>query len=81
MDDGSISHWPKPYLLLSGTCDEILSWMIENWMKNHLVSDNNCSIAHLNSLKKLCGMINNFGLTFSVGDTLLWFTLSIEKDS
>ena len=20
---------PKPYLLLSGTCDEILSWMIE----------------------------------------------------
>ena len=22
-------HWPKPYLLLSATCDEILSWMIE----------------------------------------------------
>ena len=22
--------WPKPYLLLSATCFEILSWMIEN---------------------------------------------------
>jgi hypothetical protein len=24
---------------LSATCDEILSWMVEIWMKNHLVSD------------------------------------------
>ena len=24
-------------------CDEILSWMIEIWMKNHLVSDNICN--------------------------------------
>jgi hypothetical protein len=22
-------HWPKPYLHLSATCDEILSWMIK----------------------------------------------------
>ena len=29
-------HWPKPDLLLSTTCDEILSWM-----KNHVVSDSN----------------------------------------
>ena len=27
-------HWPKPYLLLSTTCDDILSWMIEIWMKS-----------------------------------------------
>ena len=33
-------HWPKPYLLLLATCDEILSWMIKIWMKNHSVSDN-----------------------------------------
>ena len=38
-------HWPKPYLLLSTTCDEILSWMIVIWMKNHLVSDSNCNSA------------------------------------
>ena len=34
-------HWSKPYMLLSTTCDEILSWMIEIWMKIHLVSDSN----------------------------------------
>jgi hypothetical protein len=22
-------HWPKPYLLLSTTCDETVPWMIE----------------------------------------------------
>ena len=31
--------------------------------------------------KKLRGMINNVGLTFSVGDTLPWFTINIEKDN
>jgi hypothetical protein len=35
--------WPKPYLLLSAPRDEILSWMIEIWMKNHLESDTNCN--------------------------------------
>ena len=40
-------HWPYPYLHLSTTCDEILSWMIGNWMKNHLVSDSNCNILNL----------------------------------
>jgi hypothetical protein len=40
-------HWPKLYLLLSTTCDEILSRMIEKWMKNHLVSDNNCNTVNL----------------------------------
>ena len=32
-------QWPKTDLLLSTTCDEIMSWIIETWMKNHLVSD------------------------------------------
>jgi hypothetical protein len=28
---------------LSTTCDEILSWMIDIWMTNHLVSDSYCN--------------------------------------
>jgi hypothetical protein len=40
-------NWPEPYLLLPATCDEILLWMIEIWVKNHLVSDYNCNIVIL----------------------------------
>ena len=40
-------NWPKPYLLLSATCDELLSQMIKVWMKNRLVSDNNCNTINL----------------------------------
>ena len=40
-------HWPKPNLLLLATCDEMLLQMIDNWMKNHLISDNNCNIVTL----------------------------------
>jgi hypothetical protein len=29
----------------------------------------------------LQGMTNDVGLTFSVGDTILWFTISIEQDN
>ena len=58
----------KPYLLLSATFDEILSWMIEIWMQNQLIIDSNCNTANLYS-KKLQGMTNNIGLTFSVSDT------------
>jgi hypothetical protein len=31
---------PKYYVLLLATCDEMLSWMIEIWMKNRLVVTN-----------------------------------------
>ena len=41
-------------------CDELLSWMIEIWMKNHLVSDRNCNIVNLQ-----CP--NNVRFTLSVG--------------
>ena len=40
-------QWPKPYLLFSTTCDEILSWMIEIWMQKHLIRDNNCNTENL----------------------------------
>ena len=74
-------RWPKPYLLLSATCDEILSWMIEIWMKNHLVSDSNCNTIRLYSSKTLQGMANNVGLTLSVGDTTPRSTISIGQDN
>ena len=31
------------------SCDEVLLWMIEIWMKNHLVSDSNRNIVNLYS--------------------------------
>ena len=40
-------HWLELYLLSSTTCDELLWWMIEIWMKIHLVSDSNCNIVNL----------------------------------
>jgi hypothetical protein len=80
MDD--FIHWPKPYPLLSATCDEISSWMNQIWMENHLVSDNNYNIVNLYSPKNLQGMTNNVVFTFSVGDNItLWFTISIEQDN
>ena len=45
-------HWLKPYLLLSATSDEILSWMIEFWLKHHSISNNNCNTANLWSPNK-----------------------------
>ena len=46
-------HWPKPYILLSATCVEIFSWMIEIWDENDLVSDNNCNPVNLESPQKI----------------------------
>ena len=40
-------HWSKPYLLLLATCGELLSWMLEIWMKNHVVIDGNCNFVNL----------------------------------
>ena len=40
-------HWSKPCFLLSATCGEILSWLIEIWMKVHLVSDSRCNTLNL----------------------------------
>ena len=80
--DGGWVHPLAKTLHLSATCDEILSWMTEIWMKNHLVS-----IIFLQHCKPITppkkfflqGMTNNVGLTFSVGDTLPQFTISTEQ--
>jgi hypothetical protein len=74
-------RWPKPYLLLSATCDEILSWVIEIWIENHLVNDNNCNTENFIIPKILPRMANNVESTFSVGDTIWQFDISIELDS
>ena len=76
MDDG----WVHP-LAQNPTfsCQQFLMKMIEIWMKIHLVSDSNCSTVIYNTPDKLQGMINNIGLTFSVGDTTPRFTISIEQ--
>ena len=60
-------HWQATYLLLSATCDEILSWMIKtcNTIIPQTITRNE---------KK------DVGLTFSVGDTILQFTMSIEDN-
>ena len=49
-------------------------------MKKHLVSDSDCDSINLYPPKKLQGMTNNVGLTFSVGDAIPQFTISIEQD-
>jgi hypothetical protein len=54
-------HGPKPYLLLSATCDETLSWVIEIGLENDWVSDNNCNTGILVSPKK-----------FTSNDKLCW---------
>ena len=65
-------HWPKPYLLLLATCDEILSWMFEVLKKNSFVSDHNYNTVNLYVPQFVSQiMTNNVGLTFSVGDTTL----------
>ena len=56
------THWPKPYLRLSATCDEILSWMTKIWMKNNLVSDSNCNTIKSIIPQILQDMTNNVGL-------------------
>ena len=81
MEMDEFIRWPKPYLLLSATCDEMLSWMVENWIKSHVVRDSNCNTVNPFSPQKLQGMTTNLGLTFSVGDTIPWFTISIEQDN
>ena len=55
--------------------------MIEIWMQNHLVSGSKLQHHKLyNPPKSLQGMTNNARLTFSVVDTILWYTISVEQD-
>ena len=70
-------HWSQPYPPLSSTCDQILSWMFDIWVKRHSVSDSDCNTANL----QLEGMTNNVGLTFSDGDVIPRIKISIEQDT
>jgi len=78
----SSSIGQNPTFLLSTTCNEMLSLMIENWMKNHLVSDHICNTIVYNPPKRFTKkMAYNVGLTFSVGNTTSQFSTSIEQDN
>ena len=81
MMDGFI-HWPKPYLLLSATYDEVLSWMTNIWI---IITWYVIVIATLQIHNTLNffpqGMTKNVGLTFSVGDTTPRFTNIIEQEN
>jgi hypothetical protein len=77
MDDGWVHSLTKTLLYLANN----LWWNIImndwNWTKNHLVCESNYIYF---SQKKLQGIIDNVGLTLSVGDTIPQFTISIEQD-
>ena len=74
-------HRQRHYLLLSTTWDQILSWMIEIWMENDLVSDSSCNTVNLSSPpKKLQGVTKSVELTFTIGNTIQRFTIGIEQD-
>ena len=62
--DGFI-HSSKPYLLSSATCDEKIVMEVTIFP--------NCRFA--TPQKRLQGMTNNVGLTFTVGNTIPWFTI------
>jgi hypothetical protein len=72
-------HDPTPYLFLSTTCDEIWLCVSVIQMKNRLVSGSHCNIYIYNPPIKVQGIANNVGLTFSVGDTTLRFTTTLNK--
>ena len=77
----SIGQNPTLFFL-SATCDKILSWVVEIWMKNHLVSDSNCNTVKCiipQTLYKEWQIM--LGLTFSAGDTTPRSTISIEQDN
>ena len=71
----------KPYFVLSTTCAKILSWMIEIWMENHLVSDSNCNTVNLQSPSKFTRNDKYIGLTYSVCDTIPHVRIGIEEDN
>ena len=62
-------------------CDDVSSWMIENWMESHFVSDNNC-----NTMKSTLALFLTKGRQIILGlhSPLVtlhgWLTISIEQD-
>ena len=79
MDD--FIHWPRPCLHLSTTCDLILSWRIDIWMKITSYVIVNAALYIYNTPHNLQEMTNNVGLTFNVGDYTPRFTTTIEQDN
>ena len=47
MNDGWVHPLTKTLSYLARNCDELVSWMIEIWIKNHSVSNTSCIIVNL----------------------------------
>jgi hypothetical protein len=62
-------------------CDEILSWMIEILMKNILIMINNRSKSNIPKFNLFTQNGKYIELTFSVGDIIPWFIISIDQDT
>ena len=67
----------SPILLLPTTLDEILSWIFDIQIENHLACDSNCNTKIYDPSKSLQGMRNNVGLTFV--DRFFWFGFQLRK--
>jgi hypothetical protein len=78
MDDGWVHALAK---ILPSLVSNLWWKMIGIWMENHFVSDSNCIIIIYHPPESLQGITNNVELTFSVGDTIPWFTIRIEQDN
>jgi hypothetical protein len=82
MDDGWAHHWPKtvPSLVNNLWWNITMNdWNLDEEAFDEEASDNDCNTINLKFPKISQGIATNVGLTFSVGDTISWFTISIEK--
>ena len=73
MDDGCVHHpLAKTLPSLVTNDDEVQSWIIEIWMKNHLVCDSNYNTINIQSPQKITRNVKkNVGLIVSVGDYIV----------
>ena len=82
MDDG----WVHPFAKTMPSLVNNLSWdiVMDDWDLDEKTLGKWQYLQHYKPIiphKKLQVMTNNVGLTFSVGDTILRFTISIGQDN
>ena len=66
----SLIHFQFGIFASEHLCNDILLWMIQSWVKNHLLSDTKCNATYpLCPKKKAQGMSNNVRFAVCVVDT------------
>ena len=78
MDDEWLSSCigKNPYLLLSAIVMNYCHGPMDKWNL-----DDQPLVSNYNPPENFQGMTNNVGLTFSVGDTILQFTINIKQEN